>query len=240
MLMTGFNNNEYRKPEGKNEDDASTNLVRLERNKTKYKKALERLNDLYLFDKAGISKKDYLTKKNEIVSKLEENELKLNEVLKASTTKNSEIFIDKAKYFLITKEIQQAATVDFKKLIDTIGNDLLANFIDPVISEVKVSDKQVHSIKFKSGVTHHFVYKPLNDKSNATIYEYPKNGAYRKHFDTVLKHVKENGYMTRTEVENLTDMKRYSALTLLNELIAKEKLERQRHSVAVRYCLKEN
>lgn len=236
MLIDGFNSNRYEK-ELNNEYDANFEQDRIIRQRTKYETALKRLDDLYLFSEDSMSKKDYVLKKKDISSKIDKLDSELIEISSSSDNEVNEAFIDKAIHFIITKELQGSKAIDFRSLLNAVGNEVLEEFISSVIDNIIIDDRQVANITFKNGVEHKLVLKPIVDKK-ANDYEYPKNGAYRKHFDSVLKFIEENGSASRTDVEHLANIKRYSALTLLNELIKLDKIKRARDSRAIRYYLK--
>ena len=230
MLSSGFVNKDFSIPE--NTEIIDLSLERLIKEKEKYVKALCRLEDLYLFDTNGISKKDYITKKNEIQEHLESVEVKINQSKQQNKVSN-EMFVDKAKYFLITQEMQQSRDINFRVLINTIGNEILADFIQATISKIIVADKQVQSITFKNGITHTFVYKPVQER------KVPVNsrGRYKQHYGTVLQYIKEHGSISRPEVEKLANIKRSSASSLLQDLMTKGLIVRRGYSTAIRYFL---
>lgn len=240
LLRTGVVDDEFSDDVDYVVNTEKLELEALEREREKHERALSRLDDLYLYDDSGISKKDYLLKKNEIMNKLDEVVNRIEDVRDKNTDVDTQVFVDKAQFFLITKELRNTKNIEFKDLVNLVGNELIAELVNSVVKEVVASDNRIHLIEFKNGIIHEFVYKPLPDKVNvAASYTYPKNGEYRKHFDTVLNHMKNNGPVTRVDVENLVGIKRYSALTLLNELIAMGKIERRRRSTAIKYYLVE-
>lgn len=207
----------------------------LEKEKAKFEKALERLEDLYLFDDAEMSEKDYVLKKQKITARLDEIIDQLNTAQKENL-QPTESFIDKAAYYLFTKELFKARNVDYRDLLDTVGVDLLEEFLKSVIDRIEVSDKLIKSITFKNGITHEFVWKDVSKQQNRVS----KRGAYAEHFEEVLSYIKENGSINRVEVEKLTNLKRSSASSLLLSLENKNVLERRGNSVAIRFYLKEN
>lgn len=235
MLISGFNDQEYLTTK------ENTNVImdlaseRLQKDKAKYEKALSRLEDLYLFGEDGISKKDYIFKKRDLQERLEKIEDEIHKSNQKKTVKNSNVFIDNAKYFLITKEMQQARNVNFRELLDAVGKDLLADFIQSVVAKIVVSNKHVQSITFKNGITHTFAYKALIERKHNA----PTKLLYKEYEDMVLDYLKENECASRTEIEKLTSMKRSSVLTLLHELMDRNLVVKRGNSVAIRYYLSE-
>lgn len=58
-------------------------------------------------------------------------------------------FLNDARNFLITQALHQGRDIDFRALLDIVGKDALAEFVDSVIDKVIVTDKRVTSITFK-------------------------------------------------------------------------------------------
>lgn len=234
MFVEGYEDKEFSRD--KKDAQIVTDLAaeRLERDFKKFETALKRLEDLYLFGEDGISQKDYILKKKEIQERLESIELEANQLQKAEMSMDSDIFVNNAENLLIIKEMQQSRNVDFRELLDSVGNELLTEFIQSIISKIIIVDKQVHSITFSNGITHKFIYKPLEERK----VRIQKRGGYKDYIDIVLSHLKENGSASRVEIEKLTHLKRWSVTALLDELMNEGKVERRGHSVAIRYFLK--
>ncbi len=132
-------------------------IERLKKEKSKYGRALERLEDLYLFDDEGISEKDYIIKKNKIVEKLNEvnNELKKH----VSLDSNNDNFILVASNFILGKAlVLSEEDINIKTLINKVGRDLLKEFLNAIIDKIIVKDKRVICIRFKNGVENRFIY----------------------------------------------------------------------------------
>ena len=134
---------------------------RLQRDAKKFGTALSRLEDLYLFGEDGISQKDYIFKKRNLQEQLEEIETEINSLQQKDGDTTSEVFVDNAQHFLITKEMQQARHVDHRALSDIVGREALSDFVHTIIDNIIVLDKRVQSITFKNGITHTFAYRSL-------------------------------------------------------------------------------
>lgn len=204
---------------------------KLKKEITTYKNALERLNELYLFDDAGMSKKEYILQKKEIEKKLKTVESKFQEIQLETQRDPSDSIIDKAPYFIITKMLLQTINIDYRGLIDIVGKELITVFLKSVIQRIEVSNKQVQSITFRNGVIHQFAWKEYKKQQNRVS----QRGAYKTFIPDVMKFVEENGSINRREVEALTNLKRSSASSLLLHLENQNKLERRGHSVATRF-----
>ncbi|MEK5038946.1 recombinase family protein [Sporosarcina sp. FSL K6-3457] len=234
MFARGFDGHDF--SSAKNNDKYVTDLAtqRLQKEKAKFEKALSRLEDLYYFKDEGISQKDYIFKKRNFLEELEVIEKELNKLQQNQTIKNSNVFIDNAQHFLITKEMQQARNVNYRELLDAVGKDLLADFIQSVISKIVVADKRVQSITFKNGITHSFAYKPLTEPQKGNAPAKPLNKEYEV---MVLGYLEENGSASRTDIESLVGMKRSNTLNLLKDLLDRDLIVKRGNSVAIRYYI---
>lgn len=124
----------------------------------KQKRALDRLEELYLFAEDSMPQKDYLQKRQKIRNKIDElsNELtKKNSVF--ITSLSDEKFIEKATALLFNKSIQ-SGQIDFRKLVMNTGNKILKNFINSIISDIIVRNGLVLQIDFHNDTTHKFSY----------------------------------------------------------------------------------
>lgn len=134
------------------EDDHITNEL------NKYKRAYSRLEDVYLFDDESMSKKEYIIKKNKILDKIKELELKINErnSIKTSTT-NSTFLID-VSFFELSNFLNSKDNIKIKDLLTTVNKDILKEFINTIISKIYIDGKKVKSITFKNNLTLNFIY----------------------------------------------------------------------------------
>lgn len=236
MLLDGFNEQPYAIESENEGSNNSFALNQLKKEKQKFEKALGRLEDLFLFGEEAMSEKDYIFKKRELINKVE----KINEDLSIlyQSTNNSGMdksFLNNAKHFLITQEFFHSRDIDYRELLDVVGKELLTNFVQSVISKITVTDKKITSITFKNGITHHFAYKPVQKRKANNREKF----LYQSFEGIVLNHLKEHGSASRTEIENLTNMKRSSTLALLHELMEKNLIVKRGNSVAIRYYLNE-
>lgn len=123
--------------------------------KEKYKRALNRLEDLYLFDDEGMSEKDYLLKRQKLEYKLKE----INEELESANNSSSTIDWSFLKNTVLKNEILNKDHIDYKNLDMTIDRDIIKKFINDIIEKITIKkDGRVASITFKNGITHNFTY----------------------------------------------------------------------------------
>lgn len=139
----------------KNNIKKSSN-TKLKAEKEKYKRALNRLEDLYLFDDESMSEKDYILKKKKIEDKLKEVD---KEIKKSNTTISNEIDLSILSSNAILKnEILNSDYINYKELDMLVDRKLLKEFINTLIEKIKINPKGlVKSITFKNGLTHTFI-----------------------------------------------------------------------------------
>lgn len=208
---------------------------RLQREKKKYETALQRLEDLYLYGDDGISQKDYVIRKRDIYKRLEEIEMSVSEMMSQDKKKTSDVFIDNAEYFLITKEMQQARNVDHRALSDSVGKEMLSDFIDTIIDKIVVTDKRIQSITFRNGITHVFAYKSFLDSKSVAS----SRMQFKDYEDAVLSYLDENGACSRADIQKQFNMSKHEIYTLLNDLIKRQLIGKTGQSVSIRYHLNE-
>lgn len=208
-------------------------IERLQKEKAKFVRALKRLEDLYYFgeEEDAISQKEYIFKKRDLQERLEELDDEINLLKQKNEDKTSDVFIDYAQHFLITKEMQQARQVDYRELSEIVGREALSDFMQTIIDNIVVIDKRVQSITFKNGITHTFAYRSLlQSKSSA-----PTKKQYKNYEGPVLEYLKENGPASRSDLQKATNITRDGIFTLLSELIEREIVIKTGQSTATRY-----
>lgn len=125
--------------------------------KEKYKRALTRLEDLYLFDDDAMSEKDYILKKKKIEDKIKEIE---SEIKDSNNTKQDTIDLSILNNNMILKnEILYSDYINYKELDMLLDRKLLKEFINNIIEKIVINHENgtVKSILFKNGLTHIFI-----------------------------------------------------------------------------------
>ncbi|EPS56390.1 TPA: recombinase family protein [Clostridium botulinum] len=157
MQSKYYAKNELRNKEIVSEDN-SFNLEIIRKEKAKFQRALERLEDLYLFDDDAMSEKDYIIKKNKITGKLSEINNKLKE-LNNFTDKSELNLLSEISNFMLSKELLNTQYINYKKLVLTVGRERLKDFVKTIIDKIIIKDKKILNVKFKNGLVIKFVYK---------------------------------------------------------------------------------
>ena len=128
----------------------------------KYKNALQRLLDLYLFDPASMPQKDYLLRKEELEEKLHEIQASIERnssaAVEAGGTSDMS-FIKKASAFIISKRILSKQEIDYEDLVLKCAPETLKDLVNSTIKEIGIRGRRVEYIEFQSGLKHTFIYK---------------------------------------------------------------------------------
>ena len=156
-------------------DDAYTLIHKPKRKKTdadkrsdainkeldKQRRALKRLQDAFLYSDNGISEKDFIVKRQEILDKISESESRLRELdfEKQSQGLTDDEFISKASHLLITSRLKKGEYIKFKDLASAVAPDILKEYMRSIIAEIRITDKRITAITFRNGITHEFAYK---------------------------------------------------------------------------------
>lgn len=150
----GIVNNNYKIKTSGSDNVINIDIELLNKNKSKFERALTRLDDLYLFDDNAMSEKDYIIKKNSITEKLKE----INDKLKntSSNTQSDNILIDKMLFTELSKILKDE--INYRKMIDDIGREKLKEFVNELFSSITVKDKKILNIKLKNELEINFIY----------------------------------------------------------------------------------
>lgn len=134
----------------------------LEKERNKFLKALDRLENLYLFDELEMSEKDYLVKKNKIDEKLKEINKKIettrNDINYTGSIKELD-FLLKAYNAILANKLYETDSIDYKKIILEIERKPLKDFANCVLQKIIIKDKYILGISFKNGLVVEFVYR---------------------------------------------------------------------------------
>lgn len=137
----------------------------LRKEKEKQERALHRLQDLFLYSSNAMTEKDFILRKSEITSRLEEINSKLGMITKeVGSTLTDEDFIKQASHLLIQKELQGRNYIYYKNLASNVDPEILRIYMTTIIDSIYLIDGKVSSIVFKNGLTHKFIYQDMSPK----------------------------------------------------------------------------
>lgn len=134
----------------------------LRQEESKYKNALQRLIDLYLFDSSSLSKKDYMLKKSELESNLQKVQASIEKAITESGSSSDApniSFMKKASAFLVNQRILSRKEINFEELATNCDTEVLKDLIASTISKIGIKSGKIDFIRFQSGLIHYFEYK---------------------------------------------------------------------------------
>lgn len=139
-------------------------LNALRKEKEKQERAMQRLQDLYLYSDNAISEKDFILRKADISKRLDDINAQLGMITRNSdSVLSDEDFIKQASHLLIQKELQNKEYIYFKNLAANVSPEILKTYMDTILDSVYMVDGHVSSIVFKNGLTHKFIYQISQD-----------------------------------------------------------------------------
>lgn len=232
FLINGYDHAEFKSNLDGNE---STNIEfeKLKKEKQKYEKALERLQDLYLFSDESMSQKDFIIKKKNLDSELGRVNDALLEFHQSTSGRSHAMdtsFLKKACTFLVNQQLLRkgASSKDLSRLIDP---EILRELMLLTIQKIIVLNGRVSSITFVNGITHTFQFKPFEKQIAKTRKKYN----YLKYEDVVMNLFREKGSLTRKDIEAVTGKNRYTALAVINDFLEKGYIEKNGQSILIEY-----
>lgn len=138
-------------------------LISLNLQRKKLKKALDRLKKLYMYDKQSIKEKEYIKSEEEITKKLEKIDLKVTEINESydRNTPGHELnFIKKATQYLITYHLTRDEFIDYNLIIRIIDKNVLHDLIKRILKNIYIKENtEIQKIVFANGLEHNFIYK---------------------------------------------------------------------------------
>ena len=143
----------------KKSNDNSQSVTKLQLEKQKLERALDRLTDLYLYSEDTITEQDFLSRKLKIDEKLSEinEQLSFMESEEWQQSISDAEFIKKTSSFLISKKLNNRNYINYKRLVTSVDKEILKTFVDSVVDSITVLDGKIETITFKNGLSHTFI-----------------------------------------------------------------------------------
>lgn len=130
--------------------------------KRKYERALQRLQQLYLYEdeEKHLSDREYVIKRKEIKDNIDRIDKRLSEIEKSGSKPNisDDDFVRQATYFIMANKLNDRRYVNYSKFIQTMDKEVIKDFVQSVISKIVVFDGKIVSIRFLNGIEHKFLY----------------------------------------------------------------------------------
>lgn len=131
----------------------------LRREKKKQERALQRLQDLYLYSDNAMSEKGFILRKTEITSRLEQINAQLGMSSRGiNSSITDEEFIKMASHILISRQLEDREYIYFVNLAKAVSPDILQQYMGAILDSVQISDGKITCIVFKNGLVHKFIY----------------------------------------------------------------------------------
>ncbi len=135
-------------------------IAALRKEKEKQERALQRLQDLYLYSDKSMSEKDFIIRKSEISDHLKSINAQLGLITQdPDALLSDEEFIKQASHLLIQKELKDKKYIYYKNLATSVDPEILRTYMKTILDSVYLTDSHVSAIVFKNGLTQKFIYK---------------------------------------------------------------------------------
>lgn len=139
---------------------AAEQLSLLKHEREKCRTAIDRLTELYLYDPDSLTKEEFSEKKKELMKKIAgfDSQIEACQATAGSDDMADLEFIRKASAFLVAQRIASKKHIEYEQMALELDNEILKDFVDQVIDQIKVIDGRVQEIRFINGLVHEFYY----------------------------------------------------------------------------------
>lgn len=138
-------------------------INKLRDEKINLERALERLENLYLFDDHSMSEKNYLIKRKSISDKLKTINSEIETDIKDRNVGLQDYdlgFIGRATQYLMSENMNKDNEIDYNDMIRVVDKNLMQQFMNSVIKKINLQpDNNIESIEFVNGLKHVFVHR---------------------------------------------------------------------------------
>lgn len=143
--------------------DLDPELRKLRADKRKTERALARLDHIYLYSNKQMSDKEYLVKKNDLMTDLKELDKSIGLLTSESWAQSlsDDDFLEQASSFIISQRLQEREYIYFQGLAESTDPAVLRTFFVSIIDSVRMRNGLVETLTFKNGISHTFTYKAI-------------------------------------------------------------------------------
>lgn len=143
--------------------DLDPELRKLRADKRKTERALARLDHIYLYSNKQMSDKEYLVKKNDLMTDLKELDKSIGLLASESWAQSlsDDDFLEQASSFIISQRLQEREYIYFQGLAESTDPAVLRAFFVSIIDSVRMRNGLVETLTFKNGISHTFTYKAI-------------------------------------------------------------------------------
>ena len=138
-------------------------LRKLRADKRKTERALARLDHIYLYSNKQMSDKEYLVKKNDLMTDLKELDKSIGLLTSESWAQSlsDDDFLEQASSFIISQRLQEREYIYFQGLAESTDPAVLRALFVSIIDSVRMRNGLVETLTFKNGISHTFTYKAI-------------------------------------------------------------------------------
>lgn len=143
--------------------DLDPELRKLRADKRKTERALTWLDHIYLYSNKQMSDKEYLVKKNDLMTDLKELDKSIGLLTSESWAQSlsDDDFLEQASSFIISQRLQEREYIYFQGLAESTDPAVLRAFFVSIIDSVRMRNGLVETLTFKNGISHTFTYKAI-------------------------------------------------------------------------------
>lgn len=143
--------------------DLDPELRKLRADKRKTERALTRLDHIYLYSNKQMSDKEYLVKKNDLMTDLKELDKSIGLLTSESWAQSlsDDDFLEQASSFIISQRLQEREYIYFQGLAESTDPAVLRAFFVSTIDSVRMRNGLIETLTFKNGISHTFTYKAI-------------------------------------------------------------------------------
>lgn len=143
--------------------DLDPELRKLRADKRKTERALTRLDHIYLYSNKQMPDKEYLVKKNDLMTDLKELDKSIGLLTSESWAQSlsDDDFLEQASSFIISQRLQEREYIYFQGLAESTDPAVLRAFFVSIIDSVRMRNGVVETLTFKNGISHTFTYKAI-------------------------------------------------------------------------------
>lgn len=135
-------------------------IQKLESDKEKYNKAMERWDNVYLFANEDISEREYLQKKNQIAQMINDVQNQINKIIENLRDSQAVLFDSKQlDTCVLNYNLGKGEFIDYKLLASEIEDTALKEFFMLILDYIVVKDKKIIEVVFKNGLKQKFFYQ---------------------------------------------------------------------------------
>ena len=124
---------------------------------SKHKRALERLQNLYLYSDDTMSEAEYIEQKKQIEYNLQSIEKSLTNF--QLRPQNDTEFLKLASCFILDQNLEDKREIDFVKLVTTIDSKIIQNFIQNMFQNFCIKNGKIIKLTLKNNIVVTFYYK---------------------------------------------------------------------------------